>query len=242
MIESTLPYSERIKVKMSQQEPVIEPEIGRNTRRQALNNSYSFMDMPIDSIENLAKETVSLIKRGSEPRLGENNVEALSKAIRKAELLYLSIKGAALKSAADVRDIDAVLSHTIKPSECTYANGIFRMEFPFLMPHRSSHHKTKFFAYQVQEMCLDLTIDEAFKKELKYVIIEHHYPEKYGKNYIRDNDNTEDKWLLDALIGTVLIDDGPGFCTIVYKTVFDDEMKTVVYVGSKEVLIEKDLI
>lgn len=241
MIECTLSFEEKVKRAQSQNTGSVDEQLDEAQRIDHINR-YIYMDKPIETIEKLARETVALLSKAKEPRIGENNISTLSRAIRNAEQLYLSVKGAAASFASNEYTYDAVLSNEVKPSKTSFRDGIFQMEFPFLMPYRYGSHKTKFFACEVAERVKDLNIEDDFKRQHNYIIFTHYYPEDYDRKHVRDNDNTEDKWLLDALIGTVIADDSPEFCTLIYKTVFGSDMKTEVVVTSRENALKNELI
>lgn len=168
-------------------------------------NSYMLSE---ESLKRLSSEAYNMMKTSKDGGDSTGNVERISLALRKAELFYLGLKTWAADIMRYSPQVDKVLSKTMIPSECIRDGDTIIMVFPFMFPHRMDHHKTRIYAYEVKDALTRLDLSSWNKKRKYCVAFIHEYAKDFDMEKLRDNDNTEEKWAIDAMVGTLFSDDG----------------------------------
>lgn len=192
-----------------------------------------------ESLKRLSSEAYNLMKTSKNGGDSTGNIERISLALRKAELFYLGLKTWAVDTMRYSPEIDRVLSKTLVPSECRKEGDTVIMVFPFMFPHRVDHHKTRLYSYEVRDALTKLDLSDWDKKSKYCVSFIHEYAEDFGMDRLRDNDNTEEKWAIDSMVGTLLSDDGALNIDIFHTSRIAENTDTVVVVCPAEKFTER---
>jgi len=128
-----------------------------------------------------------------------------------------------MKKIADVHEI-----------EINYAEGIFTVTFPALLPNKKKPSNSEFICDP-----LHFALDEYFKTNSMeifgecVVAFEHIYDEAFPSRRICDYDNLELKSVLDTVSAFVMTDDGGKYCDVFHTTGYAGKDYTRISVMTK---------
>ena len=198
-------------------------------------NTYLLSD---ESLKRLSSEAFNLMKTSRFSGDDDGNIDQISRSLRKAELFYLGIKSWAVDTLRYSPKVDKVLSKTIVPTRCERIDDMVTMVFPFMFPHRMPYHKTRLYAYEVRDALLKLDLSDWNQKRKYCVAFVHEYAPDFAREKFRDNDNTEEKWLIDSMVGVLFPDDGAMNIDIFQTSKTSEQTDTIVKVFPAECLPE----
>jgi len=123
--------------------------------------------------------------------------------------------------------------------DITYADGIFTMVFPALLPKKKQLKNSEFLLDPIY-FALDkyFTVTDIEKYKECVVCFTQIYSEETPDRRIRDYDNIELKQVLDAIAAYVMTDDSGAVCEIHNTTEYGKKDCTSVSVMSKDKFIE----
>jgi len=123
--------------------------------------------------------------------------------------------------------------------EINYADGIFRVTLPSLLPKKYKSMNSEFIVdplYYALERYFSITRIERLRECV--VCFSHIYSEDTPTRRIRDYDNIEVKPVLDAVSTFVMIDDSGRFCNVYHMTEYGENDCTEVTVMPKDGFIK----
>ena len=142
----------------------------------------------------------------------------VSAAIRDAEIAYLIVRNEAAKQETGYAEQKAKKINISGLASVSVDDVIFRLSLPYTLPKRDYMDKTSYYSSELTRALADADLGTWEPKQKFVIWFRQEYDYRHFERLAKDNDNVEAKWIIDAMIGSVIADDHPRYCDLFYTS------------------------